>query len=703
MKKFSKPRTQVFRFWPICLLCLIFSLHVSAVQAQTRTHNLGDFKFRVEASDNINTNDVEPTGEWPQDHFRYANVVFQNVGHVVGTWVDSLGTAHSKEAFLFGAGYNAEEPYGIKEFRRVEPPEVLVYANGQTQVSSRRFNGVVDPTLPSDMMIEVRYKTAPGFDVLKRSYSFSNPDHDDYVIFYNRYKVTFDSDQDPEPDTDPNQTLQDVYFVFGYCFQTAAGTWITYARWYEEGKDDWADYEARASQLVPGGRDIHLSYGWDGDYPDLTEFEAGGPTFDDTGDPRYAIGSGGTTAMPSGEFVSSSYAGFAALHADHSTTDHSDDISQPVSVIANMSIYNVWDSDFPGFATEWDWAASGLKQTVFDQSGWPDDAHGQEAEYPFQAFGPYNLSLGDSVVIVYAVGVNGISRDLAIEKGLEWRAWYRGEAGAAFDDAAKNELIATGKDSLFQTMDRALWAWGQGLNIPDPLPAPDLLVRSGPNLIELEWEDLSSVPDNDTGVPDLESYRIYRKRGDFLVDTDQELRPDGTHLLWEMIAEVPGTQTTYVDANVIRGEAYHYAVTAVDNGSQNTVEPGKKLESSKYANRSELPAFAFEPGKDNANSVRIVPNPYISGAGDFNFAGTRSNTVLFVNLPPFCTLRIYTVTGDLIKTIEHVSGSGDDEWDLVTDSNQFVASGIYVLQVTNARNISEQPIAGATEKFVIIR
>jgi hypothetical protein len=292
---------------------------------------------------------------------------------------------------------------------------------------------------------------------------------------------------------------------------------------------------------------------------------------------------------------------------------------------------------------------------------------------------------------------------LAIEKGLEWRDWYRGEAGATFDDAAKNDLLATGKDSLFQTMDRAMWAWSNGFNVPDPLPSPDLLVSSGPNLIELEWEDMLSVPDNDTGVPDLDSYRIYRKRGDYLVDTDQELNPSGSHLVWEMIAEVPGTQTTYVDENVIRGEAYHYAVTAVDNGTQNAVNPGQKLESSKYANRSELPAFAFEPGKDNAGSVRIVPNPYISGAGDFNFAGTRSNTVLFVNLPPFCTLRIYTVTGDLIKTIEHVSGSGDNEWDLVTDSNQFVASGIYILQVTNARNINEQAIAGATEKFVVIR
>ncbi len=692
MLKFcSPPRIHAF-----CAFCaLLVCLASATLLAQTRTHNLGDFKLRIEAGETINTNDVQPTGEWPQDHFRYAHIVFHNTGHVVGSWTDANGVVHTKEQFIGGpVSYNAAAPYGLREVRRYEPPEVWVYANGELQLSSRRYNGEVDPTLPADVMIENRYKSAPGFDVLKRSYSFSNPNHDDYVIFYNRYLVTFDWDQDPEPETNTTQTLEDVYFIVGYSFQTAEGTYITYSRWYEEGKDDWASYEDYTSTLVPSGRKLAISYSWDGDYPDLTEFESGGPDFDDTGDPRFAIGSGGSTAMPSGEFISSAYSGFAALHVDRSPQDHSDDPTQPISIIANMSIYNVWDSDFPGFATEWDWAASGTKQTVEDQAGWPGDASAQEDEYPFQAFGPYDMALGDSVVIVYAVGVNGISRKLAIEKGLEWRDWYRGVAGATFDNAAKNELLATGKDSLFQTLDRALWAWNQNLNIPSPLPAPDLTVTSGPNRIELTWEDLSQVKDFQTGVPDLQGYRIYRKRGNFLVDEETELNAEGTHLLWEHIADVPASETSYSDVNVVRGEAYHYAVTAVDNSG---------LESSKYANRSELPAVAFQPGLSSADAVRVVPNPFLSGAGDFNFSGTRANTILFVNLPAYCTLRIYTASGDLIKVIEHESGSADNQWDLITESNQYVASGVYLLQVTNARNINNEPVSGSIHKFVVVR
>ncbi len=701
--KLLRPQCHI-GFIIVSILIILPGILCSTIFAQTRTHNLGDYKLRIEADDQLNTNEVDPTGEWPQDQFRYGTIVFYNTGHTVGKWVDSTGVAHSKETFLYPVSYNQTEPYGIKEYRRHKPPEVWVYTNGAMQLSSQQYTGLIDPNLPSDQMIEVHYKSTPGFDVVKRSYSFTNPNHDDYVIHVNRYKCTFDWDQDPNPDTDVTQTMENIYFLVGYSCQTAEGTYITYSRWYEEAKDDWATYETYPSQLLSSVRDLQVSYCWDGDHPELNAFEEGGQEFDDTGDPRFAMGSGGSTPMPSGEFVSNAYAGFAALHVDNSPSDHSDNVSQPVSIMANMNIYNVWDNDFPGFATAWDWAASNTKQTVEEQSGWPDDPMSQEDEFPFQAFGPYNMSLGDSVVIVYAVGANGISRKLCIEKGLAWRDWYRGVPGADFDDAAKNELLETGKDSLFQTMDRALWTWNQNLNIPDPLPAPDLTVRSGPKVIYLDWEDLSNEGDYDTGVQDLDHYVIYRKQGNFLVDEYTEINSKGTHLLWEPIATVPKTQTSYVDSNVVRGEAYHYAVTAVDDGSQNTngLFPGQKLESSKYANRTELAAYAFEPGKANANSVRVVPNPYIVKAGEFNFTG-EDNKLLFVNLPAYCTLRIYTVTGDLIATLEHQSGSADESWDQVTDSNQLIASGVYILQVDNASDLNKKTVSGSIEKFVIIR
>ena len=711
MRRIVKPLEVILGF-AVCLTLFLLAFNVPMTRAtQNRIHDLGDFQFNHRSSESLNTNSNDPTGEWPQDVYRSANVTFINHMRFVESWMDETGAMQSKTVHG-GASYQDQlPPYMITEHRRFKPPEVEVFADGVWQIDSRRYEEVVDPSLPCDEMIVNRYKASPGLDVVCRSYSLSNQNNDDYIIFERTYTFTGDNDQDPELEVNTDYGLHGLYFVIGYCMQTAGGTYISYSRWYEEGMDEWTNYEEVPSTLVPGSRDLVVSYSWDGDHPGVVEFEpgdGGGPngSFDDTGDPRWGYGSGGRIPMPSAEFVSATYNGFAVLHADQSASIKSDDVTQPYSIISNVSIYNLWGDDFGGqYGSLWDWANSGLREGIDKTPGWPDNPDELEGDYPFQAIGPYDMALGDSIKIVHVLSSKGISRDLSISKGLEWRSWYRGEAGATFDDAAKNNLLATGRDSLFEALDRAAWAWSRGMDVPDPLPAPNLKVISGPNRIDLEWEDMSDVGDPDTGVPDLDHYNIYRKRGSYLEDTDEELRESGVHERWQFITSVPASQTTYSDENVIRGEAYHYAVTAVDDGTQNTTGlfPGQKLESSRYKNRNYIPAKAFQPGEDNTENILIVPNPFISGADDFNFLGNRSNTILFVNLPPYCTLSIYTVTGDLIKKIDHVDGSADAEWDLITQSNQYVASGIYILRISDATYLDGSKLPDTIEKFVVVR
>lgn len=69
----------------------------------------------------------------------------------------------------------------------------------------------------------------------------------------------------------------------------------------------------------------------------------------------------------------------------------------------------------------------------------------------------------------------------------------------------------------------------------------------------------------------------------------------------------------------------------------------------------------------------------------------------FLNIPGECTIKIYTESGELIKTIEHTNGSGDEYWNSVTSSNQVVVSGVYIAVITTPSGDK------VIKKFVIIR
>ena len=69
----------------------------------------------------------------------------------------------------------------------------------------------------------------------------------------------------------------------------------------------------------------------------------------------------------------------------------------------------------------------------------------------------------------------------------------------------------------------------------------------------------------------------------------------------------------------------------------------------------------------------------------------------FVNIPNPCTIRIYTVRGDLVKTINVGNDVGAIvPWDQVTEYGQFVKSGIYIYHL-------ESSAGTKTGKFAIIR
>ncbi len=86
-------------------------------------------------------------------------------------------------------------------------------------------------------------------------------------------------------------------------------------------------------------------------------------------------------------------------------------------------------------------------------------------------------------------------------------------------------------------------------------------------------------------------------------------------------------------------------------------------------------------------SPYVVPNPYVGSASfepaRFAVSGRGDRKMEFRNIPLGGTIRIYTVHGDLVRTLtQDGTASGAVAWDLRTKDNLDVAPGLYVYHVS---------------------
>jgi hypothetical protein len=95
------------------------------------------------------------------------------------------------------------------------------------------------------------------------------------------------------------------------------------------------------------------------------------------------------------------------------------------------------------------------------------------------------------------------------------------------------------------------------------------------------------------------------------------------------------------------------------------------------------------------DNILVVPNPYHDLSVRNNWPN-EPNKIMFVNLPKECTIKIYTMSGDLVKILEHTDGTAEEAWNQVTDNNQLVFSGVYLYH-------AKSDLGEKIGKFVIIR
>lgn len=134
------------------------------------------------------------------------------------------------------------------------------------------------------------------------------------------------------------------------------------------------------------------------------------------------------------------------------------------------------------------------------------------------------------------------------------------------------------------------------------------------------------------------------------------------------------------------GEQYYYSVVSFDIEGNRSARTSILLNETQRVSRNT--ALSLGP-------VYVVPNPYLVRSG-FGGANEPDDRVGFYNLPPKCTIRIFSYSGQLVSTFEHVNGKDMEPWYQVTRNAQYIASGLYFFVVTT-------PEGRRTDgKFVII-
>ena len=208
---------------------------------------------------------------------------------------------------------------------------------------------------------------------------------------------------------------------------------------------------------------------------------------------------------------------------------------------------------------------------------------------------------------------------------------------------------------------------------------------------ELTWEAVHlNYTDPETGEDDFAGYLVYRS----------EVNITGP---WEEIADIPKSALdSLVQGNqvVFRFEAeptvpYRFGVTSYDT---------KKNESAMTA-YNYFAKYTSPPVGDDLSVIKVIPNPFRQRSG--LLSRPQYNRISFVNVPPQCTIRIYTLAGDLVKTIDHDGlteatwGSAEDSNYMLTDSYENVAAGLYIFHVeSKAEDTKGQTFIG---KFMIIK
>jgi len=658
--------------------------------------------------------------KWPADYRFTDNAVIRRAWIAVEDYTDADGMFWEYWATSISKGYVGNSLFPMKLYQSAKFELPSVYVDG-VDCNLPYYNDydTIDVNQIADRIVTNVVNTSCGLTMTLRVYAFSQQYHDDYLIKEYIYTNTGNTDYDSDIELTAPLTGVRVGWSTRYSVsRDGASKSDNQQSW---GKHSWVtrrgeEYSNHVDDVLNFTENTPLTF--------LDWIRCGFSWMGQSETVKYDM-IGAPDVRAQGRLSGPQFAGTAVLHVDKSATDDSDNAQQPTTLG-----WHAGDT-YPSVGELRDTDKMGMSQVYEMLSGqpYPNEKFGgstrMDEDYlptiiskvdPYTVhgdgggtnvwitYGPFDLKHGESIRIVEAEAVNGLGRAKCNEIGNRWMQAYMDPNdkgpfilpdGTETDnkDIYKNTWFYTGMDSIKLVFSRALRNFNMDFKIPQPpLPPKSFSVNSGGDKINLSW--FASPSESD---PDFAGYRIYRGVG----------KPDTSYTL---IAEIPAGVGKYEDRTATRGFAYYYYITAVNNGSNNTdgiANPTGPLESGRFYTKTTKPANLQRKPAETLDAIRIVPNPFNIRNRNLQYTG-EDDKIMFLDIPGYCKIRIYSERGDLINTIIHDNGSGDQAWFLTTSSRQVVVSGIYIAYIEVTQDPEDTAYTykkgdSIYKKFIVIR
>lgn len=277
-------------------------------------------------------------------------------------------------------------------------------------------------------------------------------------------------------------------------------------------------------------------------------------------------------------------------------------------------------------------------------------------------------------------------------------------------------------------------AYDRDYVVPVPPPSPRLKVVARAQALDLYWDNEPEFAVDPTSpiLHDFEGYRIYigenRLALHEIAQFDKSTPPNDTtgfntgldviRLNPPAVFDGQTYQYKYSIPDLRDGFKYYCAVTSYDLGNIEV----ESLESGVSQNKTmAIPSPA--PGERPNSKIVVFPNPYRVEARWDQGKLVRDHYLWFSNLPERCTIKIFTLSGDLVFDTDfnganyHGEGSrgiydpqreldvgpptlsgASYGWDLISRHGQAVASGLYLYSVED-KDTGKRTIG----KFLIVK